>query len=67
MRRTDKPALGKLLTLENSYEAANPMRVGSLERDQPISAGKTLKHKSGEYLQCFGAVGAGRTEVQEGS
>jgi hypothetical protein len=43
------------------------MRVGSLERDQPISAGETLKHTHSEYLQCFGAVGAGFAEVQEGS
>jgi hypothetical protein len=43
------------------------MRVGSLERDQPIFSGKTLQHKPDLDLRCFGAAGAYQAEVQEGS
>lgn len=39
LRRTDKPEPFIHLTCENTYEAENPRRVGSLERGQPLSTG----------------------------
>lgn len=58
LRRNHKPGFESFFIFESDYEVENPMRVGILEREQPIPVRfKALWYGNTRDFQGFGLVG----------